>query len=170
MRWMPLKCNYIYCKCEPWEEYSRQRSSARARGMEIPKPQLNAAFMFWIKIVYITVDCSWCPLALLGVFERTVSLQREVRTMQFSSLWISEGSFSVLTRPRFYTSVFYVSNGKEYRRLGLDSLSWEDALEEEMATFFSILAWEIQQTEEPGRLQSTGSQRAKHDWAIEQLL
>ena len=38
------------------------------------------------------------------------------------------------------------------------SLSWEDALEEEMATHSSILAWKIPQTEEPGRLQSMGLQ------------
>ena len=39
----------------------------------------------------------------------------------------------------------------------------EDSLEEEMATHSSILAWEIPWTEEPGRLQSTGSQRVRHD-------
>ena len=38
------------------------------------------------------------------------------------------------------------------------SLDQEGALEEEMATHFSILAWEIPQTEEPGELQSMGSQ------------
>ena len=37
------------------------------------------------------------------------------------------------------------------------SLSWEDTLEKEMATYFNILAWEIPWTEEPGRLQSIGS-------------
>ena len=38
------------------------------------------------------------------------------------------------------------------------SLGQEDSLEEEMATHSSILAWEIPWTEEPGRLQSRGSQ------------
>ena len=38
------------------------------------------------------------------------------------------------------------------------SLGWEDPLEKEMVTHFSILAWEIPWTEEPGRLQSMGSQ------------
>ena len=38
------------------------------------------------------------------------------------------------------------------------SLGWEDPLEEEMATHSSILAWRIPWTEEPGGLQSTGSQ------------
>ena len=39
----------------------------------------------------------------------------------------------------------------------VQSLSWEDTLEKEMATYFNILAWEIPWTEEPGRLQSKGS-------------
>ena len=43
------------------------------------------------------------------------------------------------------------------------SLGGEDALEEEMATRSSILAWETQWTEEPGGLQSMGSQRVRHD-------
>ena len=43
------------------------------------------------------------------------------------------------------------------------SLGWEDPLEEEMATHSSVLAWEIPWTEEPGGLQSMGSQRIRHD-------
>ena len=41
----------------------------------------------------------------------------------------------------------------------LQSLGWEDPLEKEMAPHSSILAWRIPWREEPGRLQSTGSQR-----------
>ena len=41
------------------------------------------------------------------------------------------------------------------------SLGQEDLLEKEMATHFSILAWEIPWTEEPGGLQSTGSQKSQ---------
>ena len=43
------------------------------------------------------------------------------------------------------------------------SLSREDPLEKEMATHSSILAWRIPWREEPGRLQSMGSQRVGHD-------
>ena len=43
------------------------------------------------------------------------------------------------------------------------SLGREDPLEKEMATHSSILAWKIPWTEEPGRLQSIGSQRVGHD-------
>ena len=45
----------------------------------------------------------------------------------------------------------------------VQSLGWEDPLEEEMATHYSILAWKIPQTQEPGGLQSMGSQRVGHD-------
>ena len=44
------------------------------------------------------------------------------------------------------------------------SLGWEDPLEKEMATHYTILAWIIPWTEEPGRLKSRGSQRIRHDW------
>ena len=43
------------------------------------------------------------------------------------------------------------------------SLDQEDPVEEGMATHFSILAWRITQTEEPGRLQSIESRRVRHD-------
>ena len=43
------------------------------------------------------------------------------------------------------------------------SLGWEDALEKGMATHSSILAWRIPWTEEPGGIQSIGSQRVRHD-------
>ena len=45
----------------------------------------------------------------------------------------------------------------------VQSLGREDLLEKEMASHSSILAWRIPQTEEPGGLQSTGSQSVRHD-------
>ena len=45
----------------------------------------------------------------------------------------------------------------------VQSLRQEDSLEKEMATRSSILAWGIPWTEEPGELQSKGSQRLGHD-------
>ena len=42
-------------------------------------------------------------------------------------------------------------------------LGREDPLEKEMATHSSIFAWRIPRTEEPGGLQSMGSQRVRHD-------
>ena len=45
----------------------------------------------------------------------------------------------------------------------VQSLGQEDSLEEEMATRSSVLTWRIPRTEEPGGLQSMGSQRVRHD-------
>ena len=45
----------------------------------------------------------------------------------------------------------------------VQSLDWEALLEKEMATHSIILAWKIPWTEEPGRLQSMGLQRVRHD-------
>ena len=51
----------------------------------------------------------------------------------------------------------------------VQSLGWENTLEKETAGFHSsILAWGISWTEEPGGLQSRGSQRVRHDLATEQ--
>ena len=47
---------------------------------------------------------------------------------------------------------------QEKQEMQVQSLSWEDPLEEEMATHSSILAWTIPWTEEPGRLQSKSAQ------------
>ena len=52
---------------------------------------------------------------------------------------------------------------QEPQELRVRSLGQEDPLEEGMATHCSILSWEIPQTEEPGRLQSTGLQRVGYD-------
>jgi len=46
------------------------------------------------------------------------------------------------------------------------ALGWEDPLEKEMAIHSSTIAWKIPWTEERGRLQSMGSQRVGHNWAI----
>ena len=49
------------------------------------------------------------------------------------------------------------------REMGVKFLGWEDPLEKEMATHSSTLAWRIPWAKEPGRPQSMGSQRVRHD-------
>ena len=49
------------------------------------------------------------------------------------------------------------------RETWIRSLGWEDPLEKEVATHFSILAWRTPWTESPDRLQSMGSHRVGHD-------
>jgi len=52
------------------------------------------------------------------------------------------------------------------RETRVRSLGWEDPLEKEMATHSSVLAWRIPWMEEPGGLQSMGSQRVGHDFTF----
>ena len=54
---------------------------------------------------------------------------------------------------------------QESQEMQVQSLGREDPLEEGMATHSSILTWRIPWSEEPGGLQSMGSQRVKHDWS-----
>ena len=54
------------------------------------------------------------------------------------------------------------------QQIQVQSLDQEGPLEKELATQFSILAWEIQLLEEPGELQSMGSQRVRHDLVTKQ--
>ena len=56
-----------------------------------------------------------------------------------------------------------VKNPPAMQETQVQSLGQEDPLEKETATHSSILAWKVPGTEEPGGLQSMGSQRVKHD-------
>ena len=56
-----------------------------------------------------------------------------------------------------------VKNLPAMQETWVQSLGWEDPLEEGMPTHSSILAWRIPWAEEPGGLQSVGSQRVGHD-------
>ena len=62
------------------------------------------------------------------------------------SIWASLGTQTVKNLPAM-------------QETWVQSLGWEDPLEKGMVTHSSILAWEIPWTEEPGRLQSMGSQK-----------
>ena len=54
-----------------------------------------------------------------------------------------------------------VKNLPAMQEMQVQSLGQKHPLEEEMASHFSVLAWEIPWTEEPGRIQSMGSQRVR---------
>ena len=56
-----------------------------------------------------------------------------------------------------------VKNPPAVQEMLVQSLGQEDPLEKEMAVHSSTIAWKIPWTEEPGRLQSVGSQRVGHD-------
>jgi len=58
----------------------------------------------------------------------------------------------------------WVKNPPAMQETQIQSLGWEDPLEEGMATHSSNLAWRILWTEEPGRLQPIRLQRVRHNW------
>ena len=62
-----------------------------------------------------------------------------------------------------YLVAQWVKNLPAVQETRNQSLGWEDPLEKEMATHSSILSWKISWTEEPGGLQSMGSQRVRQD-------
>ena len=72
---------------------------------------------------------------------------------------------SILNIPVLHVKVF---PGKEFaynaQEAWVWSLGWDDPLEEGMTTHSNILAWRIPWIEEPGGLQSMGSQRVRHNW------
>ena len=65
---------------------------------------------------------------------------------------------------KFQTVAQMVKNLPAKQETQVQSLAWEDSLEKGMATQSSTIAWRIPWTEEPGGLQSMGSQRVGHDW------
>ena len=62
---------------------------------------------------------------------------------------------------RDFPSSSVVKNSPAVQDMQVQSLRWEDPLEEEMAIHSSILAWRIPWTEEPGGLQSIGLQKSR---------
>ena len=74
--------------------------------------------------------------------------------------------------PRLYLGFLHGSGGKEFamQETKVWSLGQADPLEKGMATYYSLLAWKIPRTEEPGGLQSTGQQRVGHDWVTDIFL
>ena len=94
------------------------------------------------------------PLALPWVMKRrcTAGLHRTSLT---------EGHFSKVEKQNKWASLVAqrLKRMPAMRETWVRSLDWEDPLEKEMATHSSILAWRIPWMEEPGGLQSTGSQK-----------
>ena len=82
--------------------------------------------------------------------------------LKAATLWLNKPFF---LPPRVSLVAQRLKRLPAMRETRVRSLGREDPLEKEMVTHSSILAWRIPWTEEPGGLQSTGSQRVGHDWA-----
>ena len=129
---------------------------------------------FYIKILYKWLVLLWLILWLV-LFLENYSLMilsyhdRVITTwiLRFQR-WELLGRLAPIHGIRNFPGDAAVKNlpaVQEPREMRVRSLGWEDLLEECMATHSCILAWRIPWTEEPGGLQSTGSQRVRHDWS-----
>ena len=108
------------------------------RGSSGPRDQINISYLLYRQAGSL-------PLAPPGIKSSQIYWANSAQVYVWLTLWLKHLPTMQETQVR--------------------SLGREDPLEKEMATHSSILAWRIPWREEPGRLQSTGSQRAGHDWA-----
>ena len=117
----------------------------------------------WIMIIHVSsIGCSW-----------TVVIAVESTCLR-AAPWGQTGHGKSVSLSPSCTGFIFSGASLVARRLKSLPGMWEtwvrflgqeDPLEKEMATHSSILSWRIPWMEEPGGLQSTGSQRVRHDWA-----
>ena len=107
--------------------------------------------------------CNLMVCSLPGFSGQGVLQARKLEwvAIPFSRAW------SNLDLPHCRQILYHLSHQESACDVGdpVPSLGWEDPLEKGMATHSSFLAWRIPWTEDPGGLQSMGSQRGGHDWA-----
>ena len=99
--------------------------------------------------LFVFVSCAFCASS-------------KIRTKTVSKINVQEAFFSPLVASLVAQRLKRLP---PMRETWVWSLGQEDPLEKEMVTHSSIRAWRIPWMEKPGRLQSTGSQRVRHDWA-----
>ena len=85
------------------------------------------------------------------------------RFYQKEAWYFHNWDFKIVKTKRASQLALVVKNPLAKQETWIRSLGWEDALEEGIATHYSILAWRMPWTEEPGRLQSMGLQRVRRD-------
>ena len=98
-----------------------------------------------------------CPASSMvtSVSESQDSLGTFKASLYFTAEWASLMPQQIKNPPTM----------QETQGMQVQSLSWEDPLEDEMEIHSSILAWKFPWTEEPGRQQSQELQRVGHNWA-----
>ena len=120
----------------------------------------------WLQV--ISVVSTFCgPILGFGLFYWDIVAYNVVLV---SAVQRGEATMFIRISPPFWASLTSlaaqtVKRLPTMRETQFQSLGGEDPLEKEMAPHSSILAWRIPWTEEPGRLQSMGLQRVRHDWA-----
>ena len=107
----------------------------------------------WCCVILLIFFWTWFPTILWRIF---AFFKGVVLIYSFHFLYYLCWAFLVTQT---------VKNLPAMQETQVQSLGQEDPLEKGMAAHSSILAWSFPWTEEPGRIQSMGSQRVRHDWA-----
>ena len=131
-----------------WVAIPFSRGSSRPRDRTQVSCIACRFFTIWLTITILR-EILWdnAPILLLELSPTNLSIQ----------WWILPAAVIIV----FFWSWFFST----MRETQVRSPVLEDPLEKEMATHSSTLAWRIPWMEEPGRLQSMGSQRVGHNWA-----
>ena len=104
------------------------------------------------------------PPASFSFYLFTIKYLRKCLLLQFSHLSLTPQTVSIWFLPYRFNKIS-LPNVFNESLITINNLRGSFfPLEKEMATHSSILAWRIPRTEEPGGLQSTGSQRVRQDW------
>ena len=173
-----MGCHFLLQRVFPTQGWNPKSlvSTALANGF-LPLKHLGSPhIIIGIVLKYIFIQHLFCIVMLsrgpflkfLATFLVSTSILLKSVHIQISLDWL------ILTETiklfRDFPSGSALKNPlaqQEIWRHGL-ALSWEDPLEEKMATHSSNLAWQIPWTEEPGGLQSMGLEKSGHDWVTKQ--
>ena len=141
-----------------WSWYSSLRWFTQQPGLE----ELS---------LFMSPAPNWNPCSLLSKMIRTVYpnmvyVASKIQKSHYASFFVVDSTKYSNLPLHMRTSLMAqrLKRPPPMRETRVRSLGQEDPLEKEMAIHSSILAWRILWTENPSRLQSTGSQRVGHDW------
>ena len=122
----------------------------------------------WLVLRHVCLTCS----------RRDIQLRTHTQTLTSTSLvkflhlffWPENTNQKLLMVDIFmgFTRSSAVKNPPAMQETQVWTLGWGDPLQKEITTYSSIFVWEIPWTEEPGGLQSMGSQRERHDLVTKQ--
>ena len=132
---------------------------------EEPTPEIGEYLRS--KVLMSSLPQEWCMQKISSeTFLNSVCLDSERALVMVNSWWFLQvgraGGIPKRMHPALVAQM--VKNLPTMQEMPVQSLGQEDPLEKGMATHFSILAWRMPRTEEPGELQSMGSQRTGHSW------
>ena len=127
----------------------------------------------WTSLGWVNSSCGYAhvfPSSFAFYCSNLFELTRSLMFLPYAFFlwWVSRALQNVYVTPSAFWASLVAQTVKRLpavRETWVQSLGWEDPLEKGMATHSSTLAWKIPWVEEPGRLQSMGSQRVRHDWA-----